>query len=348
MKSMSTTNDNDLDYFGFDSVNPDAQDKQKLSFPYVMWRRGDSKMEELGKEHFSYRGGFFATFEQIGADASIPGWTKGKFKGEKDSIEGLCASKAAIAIIRTRRRWIQEVGGQMKYRPWNQYEAGMKGQMQAIGLIKGFAHPVCFSFKGLTISDIEVAQRDHSSRVMGIVNRVAPQGKKLPPYALWSIIASGPHDMAGKGAQKSEVTPPRLVLPEAITIEQCRKLFIGKELLAFAQDLYMEAADWAAEWSQGGTAESENQTNFRELAGWQHGMPVGVTAQYAKATDGQIRQIEILCEQTGWGTPDAIWEFLKDSVSIDGINVAAAGYLIARLKTDGGAQGAPADDEIAF
>lgn len=243
--------------FDWNDVDSNAQDVVRFSAPVVFWMHGKSEMEEAGGVKFT--GGFFFTYEQAGEGADIPDWKESWFKGDKDKIYGLATRTAKIALVRSRRRWFQEIGGRMHYQPWNKYQEGFRAQMQSIGFISGYEAPVCFSFKGMLVSHIEEIVRYHTSKVVALANQTAPQGKKLPAYALWMNVTAGKHSEAGKGNKTHEVTMPELWLPKTINLDLARSLYVGKEQLLRSQALYHELDSWAQEWNQFALADEDTE-----------------------------------------------------------------------------------------
>lgn len=244
--------------FDWDNVDSGAQDQVAITFPVVMWRNGNTRLKALGDD-INHTGGFFFTYEHAGDGAQIAGWKEGSFKGDREDIFGLAARKAMITIIRGRKRWVKTDGKHREFRPWNGYEAGFRAQMQMVGFIKGYDEPVSFSFKGLNVDAVEAIRREHG-KLMNFVNRSAPdRSKMMPPYALWTVIEAGPHEMVGKG-QQSEATPPRIVLPKDLSIEVAKKVYVGRDLLLRSQELYRELDGWATDWDRaGGSAAPEQE-----------------------------------------------------------------------------------------
>lgn len=235
--------------FDFDLVDSGAQDPVQFSAPIIWWKHGKSELEEAGG--INHTGGFFFTYDQAGEGTQIEGWKESWFKGSDGSkVYGLATAKARLVIIRSRRRWFKEDGNRTLYRAWNDYAEGFRGQMQAIGFVQGYDAPVCFSFKGNIISYVESCIRYHVSKVVSVANQSAPEGKKLPYYALWMPILSGKHFEAGKGNQTHEVTMPELWTPKVIDRAYALQAYIGKDLLLRAQSLYRDLDDWVRQWER--------------------------------------------------------------------------------------------------
>lgn len=234
--------------FDFDLIDSSAQDEIAFSAPIVFWKHGKTELEQAGG--VSYTGGFFFTYEQAGEQAEIPKWEESWFKGDKGKIYGLAAQGAQITIVRSRRRWFKDDGGRNIYRAWNNYTEGYRGQMQSIGFIKGYDVPVCFAFKGMLITSIEEVIRYHNSKLVSLANQSAPQGQKLPHYAMWMVVHAGKHAEIGQGNKKSEVTMPELWLPKSVDIDYARKMYVGKEQLLRSQALYHELDGWAKQWDR--------------------------------------------------------------------------------------------------
>ena len=237
-----------VEEINWDGVNKDAQDPMSLMLPLVIWRHGKVQMKQLGATNINYTGGFFFGYEAAGNDAQIELWSDASFAGDKDEVKGLGAAMADISLVRARRRWFKDGETRTEFRAWNNYEPGMRGHVQYVGFIRGYDSPVTFSFKGLLGQAIEAIQREHMSKVVSLVNRTAPKGKGLPPYALWVRVKSGKHEKVGSGREQSEVTMPVIVLPPNVDIAFARGRFVGNAMVQRMQDLYVEASDWAREW----------------------------------------------------------------------------------------------------
>lgn len=252
----------------WDDVDPTAQDAPSLTFPIVFWLNGDKKLKAAND--VTYTGGLFLTDKEIGREgAEIPNWKQAAFVGSKgDEVPGVAANQAYISIVRTRKRWFRESNDRTEYFPWNtQYEEGMRGQMHAIGFIRGLDEPVCFSFKGNAMRNIISVMAEHNRQLVAVVNRNAPKGRPgLPPYAVWMPVKAGPFESVGKGKQ-SDVTLPVIALPTPVSPEFATKCVVTREQLHQFQELYREAEAWAHEWDgQGGSGERDGRemTN-REL-----------------------------------------------------------------------------------
>ena len=261
---MSDNKSKQIEEINWDGVNEGAQDAVSLQLPLVIWRHGKKELRQLGEKAFGYLGGLFFSYEAAGADTEIEYWHPASFEGDKDEVQGLAASEAVITLVRMRRRWFRKdsVTGKTEFRAWNSYEQGFRGHQQFVGFIRGYDSPVTFSFKGLLGQSVEAIQREHVSKVVSLVNRTAPKGKSLPPYALWMQIKSGKHEQVGQGNQSSWVTMPEIVLPKTVDVAFARSRFIGNELLGRAQDLYLEAATWANEWRYDGGAPNPKQLAY--------------------------------------------------------------------------------------
>lgn len=244
--------------FDWNDIDGNAQDAIPLTFPSVFWQHGSSQLEEMGEKHWKYRGGLFFISDD---DLDIPQpWTPAKFRGDKDEVRGYAATSAHVAFIRYRRRWFQDDNGHKVYRAWNQYQSGFRAQMQVIGFIRGYDEPVCFSFKGLVVNYIQNIIKEHYNKVVSVANKTAPEGRKLPHYAIWLTLKSGKFEKAGTGTRTSEVTYPEIVLPKQVDHGYCVERYVGRDNLIRFQEMYHEAEQWAHEWD---VAES---TTAKELA----------------------------------------------------------------------------------
>lgn len=253
----------------WDDVDPAAQDAQSLSFPIVFWLNGDKKLKAAND--VTYTGGLFLTDKEAGCESvEIPNWKRAMFVGGKgDEVTGVAANQAYISIVRTRKRWFREAGDRTEHFPWNtQYQEGMRGQMHAIGFIRGFDDPVCFSFKGNAMRNMVAVMAEHNRQLVAVVNRNAPKGKPgLPPYAVWMPVKAGPFEAVGKGNKQHDVTLPVIALPAQVTPEYALQRVVTREQLRQFQELYREADAWAHEWDgQNGIGERDGrEMGKREL-----------------------------------------------------------------------------------
>lgn len=247
-----TTTKQQTEEINWDGVDQSAQDRLSLQLPLVLWRHGKVAMKVAGSSNINYAGGFFFSRDAAGVDTAIEHWSEQSFEGDKGTVEGLGATAADIALVRARKRWFRDGDNRSEYRAWKNYEPGFRGHVQIVGFIKGFEHPVTFSFKGLLGQSIEAIQREHMSKVLTLINRTAPKGKGLPPYALWVRIKAGKHEKVGSGREQSEVTMPVIALPNPVDVVFAKSRFVGNALLQRMQELYVEAGDWVREWDYAG------------------------------------------------------------------------------------------------
>jgi hypothetical protein len=233
----------------WDDVDPGAQEQASLSFPYVIWMNGKPQFRQLAD--ITYTGGMFLSYEEIGKEVEIKDWKASSFVGDNQKdINGVAAHQVNISIVRTRRRWFRELDGRKSFRPWkSEYIEGYRGQMQAIGFIRGLEDPVCFVFKGYVQKSMTEVMAEHSRKLVSMVNRRAPKGKPgLPPYAVWMSVKAGSHCKVGQGSNQSDVTLPQIVLPEKLSEEIAIQRVISRDQLRAFQALYKEAEHWAHEW----------------------------------------------------------------------------------------------------
>lgn len=247
---MTTTKQ--VEEINWDGVDQSAQDPLSLQLPLVLWRHGKAQMKRAGNNDINYTGGFFFGRDAAGADTVIEHWSEQSFEGDKGEVVGLATSVADIALVRARKRWFKDGDTRTEFRAWKNYEQGFRGHVQIVGFIKGFEHPVTFNFKGLLGQAIEAIQREHMSKVLSLINRTAPKGKGLPPYALWVRVQSGKHEKVGSGREQSEVTMPVISLPKTVDLTFAKSRFVGNAALTRFQELYLEASGWAREWDYAG------------------------------------------------------------------------------------------------
>lgn len=251
--------------FDFDKADSGAQDSVPLSFPVVFWRHGNPDLTELGADNIKYTGGLFLLSED---ELKIDGWKDASFKGDKDTVTGYAASAGHIVLVRSRKRWFKTVDNRNQFRPWNQYQPGDRGQMQAIGFIRGYDEPVCFSLKGMMIEFIQNILKEQNAKVLSVVNKEAPTGKALPLYSIWMTIKAGKHEKSGSGNKQSDVTYPEIVLPKSVDRDYCVKRYVGAANLVKFQSLYRELEQWSHEWDATGEQAAQQAKAATVDAAW--------------------------------------------------------------------------------
>jgi hypothetical protein len=127
----------------------------------------------------------------------------------------------------------------------------MRGHLQALCAVYGFDAPIVVTFKGKASQEMERLLRDWTQRLAEAVAR-AGSGRKFPSFAFYMKLAAGPHTKAGQKGQESVITPPVLDVPHDIGAEYLNKIYVGRERLIALQQLYHEAASWAAAWDRAG------------------------------------------------------------------------------------------------
>jgi len=247
------TDVNYLDDVGL--LDPSAQEAMEFSAPSVQWVNGKQSLKQVGG--VPYTGGFLFPYEYLTEGATIPRWEPARrVVGDGKEIEGLGCAMAGISIVRYRRRWVSDDN---IVRSWNNYEPGLnlRSHMQAVGFIKGYPDPVCFTWKGMSMENVLTALQEHHRKIVSLVNKTIPADKpKLPTYAFWLGIKPGAHAMVGQGQKKSEVTPPTLFLPKAVTLDYCKGIYVGREVLLASQQLFHELDSWVKNWDRDGAPKS--------------------------------------------------------------------------------------------
>ena len=130
--------------------------------------------------------------------------------------------------------------------------------------------PIAITFKGKASQTFENLLRDFSAKVVQVANRQSPKGKVLPRYAFWMTIAPGPYTKAGNPGQESVVTLPTLVLPNEITIEYLRSIYVGRDNLIRFQEQYYQAELWVNAWEKTGVEQSESPGDLEEDTDVEH------------------------------------------------------------------------------
>lgn len=239
--------------FDYDVVDPEATDQTAPLYPVAQWHNGQKALKQLGG--VAYAGGLVLPVKYLPDGFKIPGWTPTTLTFESGKEEGaFTATKAAIAPIRTRFRWFVKKNGRTTYYPRQAWEegAGMRGHLQVLVAVKGCDEPLAITFKGHASKVFEIMLKDFQTKVVQAANRNAPKGKPLPRYAFWMSVAAGDFTKVGSDGQDSTVTPPTLALPEEVSLDYVRTLYVGRDNLLRFQGWFRDADLWVSAWDKAG------------------------------------------------------------------------------------------------
>jgi hypothetical protein len=257
--------------FDYDVVDPNATEQSTPTYPIAQWHNGQQALKAAGG--VQYTGGLILPVKYLPDGFKIPNWTPAQVTFRSGKEEGaLTTQKAVITPIRTRFRWFVNHGGVVTYYPRSAYVPGanMRGHLQAFAAVQGLDEPIAITFKGKASQTFESLLRDFSARVVQVANRRSPKGKALPRYAFWMTIAPGPHTKAGNPGQESVVTLPTLVLPNEITVEYLRSIYVGRDNLIRFQEWYLQAELWATAWEKTDIEQSESPGDLEEETDVEH------------------------------------------------------------------------------
>lgn len=298
-----------MENYAFEYVDETAQEAEELRLPRVTWYNGNSKMKAAGG--IVYTGGMTCRRESLGDDVAIPNWTVGSFEADGKTIETLENTYPVIAVVRYRRRWAKFNGNTCEewYPITGEYRDGFKIQIEAAGFIKGYDLPVRFDLKGHASSGLLDAMRDHSTKIVSVANKSAPQGKSLPSYAFWLRLKPGNHHLVGKGKQ-SEATLPELLIDKEITDDYVRRLYVGKDQMIHFQQFFHELDGWSKEWnSTANSSYSDSAYDVPEFAGTPRDEIEGA----------QRHQARTMAASAGGGQPPSFSEAPPPSIDGDEI-----------------------------
>jgi hypothetical protein len=247
-------------------------------YPVAQWLHGDPKLAAAGG--VAHTGGIILPNKYLDdSTAPAPGWSRTNVafsSGKSETV--LAAQKPRLAVIRTRFRWFVVYNGVTTYYPRSGYiaDSGMRGHVQALCGLHGFDFPVVVTFKGKASQEFERLLRDFSQKVQDAAHRLlrdrssGGQAARFPRFAFYMRLAPGPHIKVGQKGQESIITPPVLELPNAITEDYLGKVYVGRERLMAFQQIYHDAAEWAAAWDRPGAEETldglELEPEAHELA----------------------------------------------------------------------------------
>jgi hypothetical protein len=258
-----------------DVVDASTVEASGPNYPVAQWLHGDPKLAAAGG--VAHTGGIILPSKYLDDNiAPAPGWTRTNVafsSGKSESV--LATQKPRLAVIRTRFRWFVVYNGVTTYYPRSGYiaDSGMRGHVQALCGLHGFDFPVVVTFKGKASQEFERLLREFSQKIQDAAHRllrdapakVAGNGgprpastatRGFPRFAFYMRLAPGPHVKVGQKGQESIITPPVLELPNAITEDYLGKIYVGRERLMAFQQIYHDAADWAAAWDRPGAEET--------------------------------------------------------------------------------------------
>jgi hypothetical protein len=264
-----------------DAVDPTAVENTGPLYPVAQWLHGDPKLAAAGG--VAHTGGVILPVKYVADDlVPPPGWTRTNVAFSTGKSEPVLATaKPRLAVIRTRFRWFVVYNGVTTYYPRSAYvaDSGMRGHVQALCGVHGFDFPIVVTFKGKASQAFELLLREFTQKTLEAAGRLigakgpkSPTGMptplRFPRYAFYLRLAPGPHQKVGQKGQESIVTPPVLELPNALTEDYLGKTYVGRERLVLLQQIYHDAAEWAAAWDRAGAEgdpegpPAEDDSNF--------------------------------------------------------------------------------------
>jgi hypothetical protein len=249
------------------------------AYPVAQWLHGDPKLAAPGG--VAHTGGIILPAKYLDDNvAPAPGWTRTTVafsSGKSEAV--LAAQKPRLAVIRIRFRWFVVYNGVTTFYPRSGYvaESGMRGHLQALCGIHGFDFPIVVTFKGKASQEFERLLREFSQKVQEAAYRLtrerstasglaANSHNRFPRFAFYLRLAPGPHIKVGQKGQESIITPPVLELPGVVSDEYLSKIYVGRERLVELQQVYHDAAEWAAAWDRPGAEETIDDHEIEALA----------------------------------------------------------------------------------
>lgn len=230
------------------------------SYPLAQWLNGDPKLAAAGG--VAHTGGVILPVKHVDEDVKpAPAWTRTTVTFSNGKSEAVLASqKAALAVVRTRFRWRAQQNGVTTYFPRTGYVGGarLRGNLQVLCGIYGYAFPVVVTFTGRASQEFERLLQEFNHKVLEAARRLG-LGKaganghtppRLPRFAFYMKLVPGPHQKAGQKGSEAIITPPTLHLPDEVTPEYLSAAYVGRERLVELQQLYHDAADWAQAWDR--------------------------------------------------------------------------------------------------
>jgi len=221
----------ELDFSIAEGVNQEYVDV----YPRIQWHHGKKQLAKVGGVVAT--GGLFIGKDQF-PNLEAEGWQPDSFTSQSgEEVQGFSATRAHLAVIRTKTWWGENLDGSKESH--NHFLCVIKGvgglfSLQAGGVAKG--RPMVQAFN------------DHRNQVVAMVNRSKPPGaNSFEPFALWFVVEPGPHEMqrsAVKPDAQSEVTKPRLYVPETLDLDYARTLWVGRDNYKLFAEMYRETKAW--------------------------------------------------------------------------------------------------------
>jgi hypothetical protein len=236
--------------YGEDIGNPLDTEGVRLPFmaPYTWWQNGKNVFKKDGGA--PYFGGWamsdvdMASVAAANNDVLPLQWTSYDLVNDKgDDYTAFMTRWAYIAVLGTRKRWLQEENkGQYQVLAYAAYQ----GQNKEIIPFS----PVVLTCKGTAGMFLQAA-------VIKFATQTAAARKKfahdLPISAFFATIGTfgttpEAQSVGKEEGKKKMVTPLKLWLPEKIDGSYLHAAFVGKDLAALTASLRKDAKDWLAAW----------------------------------------------------------------------------------------------------
>ena len=295
---MTTDNiEFEFDAGAVENIDQDSVEQTGARFPIVQWCSGDQKAKKIGG--MDYQGGFFVKDGAIDAELLTGnGWTKTTMThADGSETEGWTRREMAVAVIAYRQRWeVKSNGAPAQVFPWSAYATAKElgrpnGKTQVLVLIKGLeaVGPVVLTFSGtravsfLGSNKSSGALTKFAQTVITAANFASdaaakkagkPAGKHWPYRAFWLPVGAnrdGKGDPlfseVGVGKDVSHVVlPVALGLPDKPDQVDLKKFYVGNDMLAAVNDLYVANADWRTAWENIIPGATDNGATVAESA----------------------------------------------------------------------------------
>jgi len=263
-KRVETTQD--IDWGVVEGGNQDYLD----IYPRIQWHHGKRQFSKVGG--MSFQGGAFIPEDQF-ADLEAPGWEEDSFvpsSGGDKEITGFWNPKAELSIIRVKKYWTDD-----------------GSHTNAICCVKGVDGIFCFQTKGISkAAAFNSLFNQHRNQIVSMANRSKPLGApSLEPFALWCVIVPDKHTMQPSAVKKnseSEVTPPTLYLPDKLTPEYVKSLWVGSDNYKRFVEIFKETEAWQTQIPQKSTQDKDNGNSGDNLS------------------DAQLKEIIDICTRTDY------------------------------------------------
>lgn len=225
----------------------------QLPFPtlYMSWHSGDKNLIDLGADNVKYSGGWKIDEEKLKffndamntPDYKLPAtWKPAVMQGD-EPYNVFLKKNIAISFIGIRERNVAEVDGRIEIFP--RFTKGTKSHMQMLVLLHlgDLTTPAVISSKSTSAGRI----KDCISKEYVNATKELREKWGIPYYRMWIDLGIDKPDFVDPSFGKAD--KPRLVslcklLSYPTSEAELKATYIGKDLIAYTDDLKIKAQEW--------------------------------------------------------------------------------------------------------